>query len=89
VAPVHTGPLPEWLLPREAERDQYTPTPWVEHLDARRQIIDDRLAQTGAALAANPPEWARSLGPVPPEGTELRDTWERTAALADAWRARR
>ena len=89
VAPAHTGPLPEWLLPREAERDQYTPTPWVEHLDARRQIIDDRLAQTGAALAANPPEWARSLGPVPPEGTELRDTWERTAALADAWRARR
>ncbi|KUF20145.1 MobF family relaxase [Streptomyces silvensis] len=89
VAPVHTGPLPEWLMPREAERDQHTPTAWVEHLEARRQIIDDRLAQTGAALAADPPAWARNLGPVPAEGTELRDTWERTAALADAWRARR
>lgn len=88
-APDNTGPLPEWLTPREVERDQHTPMAWLEHLDARRQIIDARLAHTGQALAAEPPAWARSLGPVPPPGTELRELWERTAALADAWRTQR
>ncbi|MFJ8388547.1 MobF family relaxase [Streptomyces sp. NPDC094438] len=87
--PDNTGPLPEWLTPREVERDQHTPMAWLEHLDARRQIIDARLAHTGEALAAEPPAWAKSLGPVPPPGTELRELWERTAALADAWRTQR
>ncbi|MFJ5645873.1 MobF family relaxase [Streptomyces sp. NPDC093223] len=86
LTPDHTGPLPEWLAPRDTERDQHTPTAWVEHLDARRQVIDARLAQTGHTLAADPPAWARALGPVPSPGTELRELWERTAALADAWR---
>ncbi|MFH8886573.1 MobF family relaxase [Streptomyces californicus] len=84
--PDNTGPLPEWLAPREVERDQHTPMAWLEHLDARRQVIDARLAQTGQALAADPPAWAKALGPVPSPGTELREQWERTAALADAWR---
>ncbi|MGW1819079.1 MobF family relaxase [Streptomyces sp. NPDC002125] len=87
--PDNTGPLPEWLTPREVERDQHTPMAWLEHLDARRQVIDARLAQTGQALAADPPAWAKALGPVPSPGTELREQWERTAALADAWRTRR
>ncbi|MFD8387473.1 MobF family relaxase [Streptomyces sp. NPDC059679] len=86
LTPDHTGPLPQWLAPRDVERDQYAPMAWLEHLDARRQIIDARLAQTGQALAAEPPAWAKTLGPVPPAGTELRELWERTAALADAWR---
>ncbi|GHH54927.1 MobF family relaxase [Streptomyces candidus] len=85
----HTGPLPEWLAPREVERDQHTPVAWIEHLDVRRQIIDERLAQTGRALAADPPGWASTLGPVPPRDTELRAAWERAAALADAWRTQR
>ncbi|MFE5847890.1 MobF family relaxase, partial [Streptomyces niveus] len=85
----HTGPLPEWLAPREVERDQHTPVAWIEHLDVRRQIIDERLAQTGRALAADPPGWSSVLGPVPPRDTELRATWERAAALADAWRTQR
>ncbi len=87
--PDNTGPLPEWLAPREVERDQHTPMAWLEHLDARRQVIDARLAQTGQALAADPPAWAKALGPVPSPGTELREQWERTAALADAWRTQR
>ncbi|WP_371666322.1 relaxase domain-containing protein (plasmid) [Streptomyces sp. NBC_01241] len=87
--PDNTGPLPEWLTPREVERDQHTPMAWLEHLDARRQVIDARLAQTGQALAADPPAWAKALGPVPSPGTELREQWERTAALADAWRTQR
>lgn len=86
LTPDHTGPLPEWLAPRDVERDQHTPVAWLEHLDARRQVIDARLAQTGQALAVEPPAWTRALGPVPPAGTELRELWERTAALADAWR---
>ncbi|MFD4322257.1 MobF family relaxase [Streptomyces sp. NPDC058548] len=87
--PDHTGPLPEWLAPREVERDQHTPMAWLEHLDARRQVMDARLAQTGQALAADPPAWAKVLGPVPSPGTELREQWERTVALADAWRTQR
>ncbi|MEU6618580.1 MobF family relaxase [Streptomyces parvus] len=87
--PDNTGPLPEWLTPRDVERDQHTPMAWLEHLDARRQVIDARLAQTGQALAADPPAWAKALGPVPSPGTELRKQWERTAALADAWRTQR
>ncbi|WP_371801583.1 relaxase domain-containing protein (plasmid) [Streptomyces sp. NBC_01732] len=85
----HTGPLPEWLAPREVEHDQHTPVAWIKHLDVRRQIIDERLAQTGRALAADPPGWASALGPVPPRDTELRAAWERAAALADAWRTQR
>ncbi|MEV8107315.1 MobF family relaxase [Streptomyces sp. NPDC088135] len=87
--PDNTGPVPEWLTPREVERDQHTPLTWLQHLDARRQVIDARLAQTGQALAADPPAWAKALGPVPSPGTELREQWERTAALADAWRTQR
>lgn len=87
--PDNNGPLPEWLTPREVERDQHTPMAWLEHLDARRQVIDARLAQTGQALAADPPTWAKALGPVPSPGTELREQWGRTAALADAWRTQR
>ncbi|MFH8642082.1 MobF family relaxase [Streptomyces goshikiensis] len=87
--PDNTGPVPEWLTPREVERDQHTPLAWLEHLDARRQVIDARLEQTGQALAADPPAWAKALGPVPSPGTELREQWERTAALADAWRTQR
>ncbi|MYS32931.1 conjugative relaxase-like TrwC/TraI family protein [Streptomyces sp. KhCrAH-43] len=87
--PENSGRLPEWLAPREVERDQHTPMAWLDHLDARRQVIDARLTQTGQALAANPPAWAKVLGPVPSPGTELREEWERTAALADAWRTQR
>ncbi|MFG3229394.1 MobF family relaxase, partial [Kitasatospora sp. NPDC048194] len=89
VAPDNTGPVPEWLAPREVERDQHTPPAWIEHLQVRREVIEERLRQTGQALAQDPPAWARSLGPVPPVDHELREAWERTAALADAWRTRR
>jgi hypothetical protein len=64
------------------------PTAWRTHLSERRQILADCLAQAGRELAADPPAWTRPLGPVPEQGTELRETWERTAALADAWRTR-
>ncbi|MGW9439539.1 MobF family relaxase [Streptomyces sp. NPDC055607] len=87
--PDNTGRLPEWLAPRDVERDQHAPMAWREHLDSRRQVIDARLTQTGQALAADPPAWAKPLGPVPSPGTELREQWERTAALADAWRTQR
>ncbi|MFF9482987.1 MobF family relaxase [Streptomyces sp. NPDC014733] len=80
--------VPQWLAPRDVERDAHTPTAWRSHLSERRQILADRLGQTGRELAADPPAWTRPLGPVPAQGTELRETWERTAALADAWRAR-
>ncbi|SCK54547.1 hypothetical protein YWIDRAFT_08031 [Streptomyces sp. SceaMP-e96] len=80
--------VPQWLAPRDIERDAHTPTAWRTHLSERRQTLTDRLAQTGRELAADPPAWTRPLGPVPEQGTELRETWERTATLADAWRTR-
>ncbi|MFL4496513.1 MobF family relaxase [Streptomyces sp. VTCC 41912] len=86
--PDHGESVPQWLAPRDIERDEHTPEAWRTHLSDRRHILADRLAQTGRELAADPPAWTRSLGPVPPQGTELRETWERTAALADAWRTR-
>lgn len=69
---------------RDVERDQHTPVAWRTHLSERRQILADRIGQTGRELAADPPAWTRPLGPVPEQGTELRETWEHTAALADA-----
>ncbi|MFJ2194189.1 MobF family relaxase [Kitasatospora sp. NPDC087861] len=87
--PDHSGPVPEWLAPREVERDQHTPEAWVEHLQQRRAVIEDRLRQTGHVLAEDPPAWTRILGPVPPVDHELREAWELDAALADAWRTRR
>ncbi|MFF9142928.1 MobF family relaxase [Streptomyces albogriseolus] len=86
--PDHSGPLPDWLAPSAAVRDADTPEAWRAHLVERRIVLSQRLEQDGALLAANPPAWARMLGPVPSTGTELRRLWERTAALADAWRVR-
>ena len=87
--PDYTAAVPEWLAARAAERDQHTPQAWVEHLRERRAVIEQRLAMAGQILADEPPRWAQTLGPVPEGGTELRAAWERTAALAEAWRAQR
>ncbi len=86
--PDHSGPLPDWLAPSAALRDLDTPAAWRQHLAERRSVISERLAHNGALLAARPPTWARALGPVPKEQHELRTLWERTAALAEAWRTR-
>ncbi|MEU4256147.1 MobF family relaxase [Streptomyces fradiae] len=87
-APDNSGPLPDWLAPSAAVQDADIPEAWRAHLVERRIVLSQRLEQNGALLAANPPAWARMLGPVPSTGTELRRLWERTAALADAWRVR-
>ncbi|GHF89005.1 hypothetical protein GCM10018790_77980 [Kitasatospora xanthocidica] len=87
--PDHSGPVPEWLAERTVERDRHTPPAWVDHLRERREVIEAALRRTGRALALAPPAWARVLGPVPPPDHDLREAWERAAALADAWRTRR
>jgi len=89
-APVaeNTGSLPDWLAPSAALRDQDTPSGWRQHLVERRVVLAQRLEHNGVLLAADPPAWARVLGPVPTPGGELRALWERTAALAQAWRVR-
>ncbi|WP_232248689.1 AAA family ATPase [Streptacidiphilus rugosus] len=85
----HTGPVPTWLAPVQAQTDpRHTPADWRDHLDQRRDVMDARLRQTGQALAADTPTWARPLGPVPPADHPLRDRWQHTAALVDAWRVR-
>ncbi|MEU6357620.1 MobF family relaxase [Streptomyces sp. NPDC047072] len=87
-APDHSGHLPDWIAPSAAVRDMDTPEGWRQHLVERRFVLSERLEQMGLALAQSPPSWARSLGPVPLEGTELRGQWERTAAVAEVWRIR-
>ncbi|MER7688722.1 MobF family relaxase [Streptomyces sp. NPDC097610] len=87
--PDYTAVVPEWLAARAAERDQHIPQAWVEHLRERRAVMEQRLVMAGQILADEPPSWAKALGPVPEGGTELRAVWERTAALAEAWRAQR
>ncbi|MCM2388802.1 relaxase domain-containing protein [Streptomyces sp. CWNU-1] len=84
----HSGPLPDWLAPSRALRDTETPEGWRQHLVERRIVLAQRLDHNGALLAAEPPAWACALGPVPRTGTNLRALWERTAALAEAWRTR-
>jgi conjugative relaxase-like TrwC/TraI family protein len=86
--PDNSGPLPDWLAPSAAVRDADTPEAWRAHLVERRIVLSQRLEHNGALLAADPPAWARILGPVPNTSTGLRTLWERTAALADAWRVR-
>ncbi|MFE2912438.1 MobF family relaxase [Kitasatospora indigofera] len=80
--------LPDWLTPTAALTDPHTPENWRRHLTERRDVVERHLAARGAQLAADIPAWAAPLGPLPsPEaGRALRARWERTAALADAWR---
>ncbi|MFE9882579.1 MobF family relaxase [Streptomyces sp. NPDC005784] len=89
-APVldNSGHLPDWIAPSAAVRDMDTPESWRQHLVERRFVLSERLEQMGFALAESPPSWARVLGPVPAAGTDLREQWERTAAVADVWRIR-
>ncbi|MFC5641435.1 MobF family relaxase [Kitasatospora cinereorecta] len=81
--------LPDWLTCTSALHDPLTPPDWRQHLLQRRSVIDHHLATRGSQLAADPPAWARLLGPVtdPSAAPAARAEWERTAALADAWRA--
>ena len=80
--------LPDWLTPAAPLDDPHTPADWHRHLTERRDVVDRHLAARGALLAADIPSWAAPLGPVPPPqaGRALRERWERTAALTDAWR---
>lgn len=86
--PDHAGPLPDWLAPADAIRHADTPEGWRQYLVERRLVLSQRLTEMGRVLAQEQPGWTRSLGPVPPADKSLREGWERTAALAEAWRLR-
>ncbi|MET9611695.1 MobF family relaxase [Kitasatospora indigofera] len=80
--------LPDWVTPATALTDPHTPENWRRHLTERRDVVERHLAARGAQLAADIPAWAAPLGPLPPPqaGRALRASWERTAALTEAWR---
>ncbi|MFD0257523.1 MobF family relaxase [Kitasatospora indigofera] len=80
--------VPGWLASVDAINDPFTPPEWRLHLCRRRDVIDHLLRRRGAQLAANPPTWARPLGPpADRDDSPARHTdWERTAALVEAWR---
>ncbi|MFF7995078.1 MobF family relaxase [Kitasatospora xanthocidica] len=85
----HTGALPTWVAAAPTAADRHAPQSWRQHLARRREVLIERLRQTGQALAADPPQWARPLGPVPDLDHRLRPLWEHTAALVDTWRSMR
>lgn len=66
--------------------DPRTPPRWREVLEAHHKDIGDLTTLRGKDLAANPPEWAHALGPVPANpATAAR--WHRVAGEVDAFRA--
>jgi hypothetical protein len=79
--------LPEWLAPAPAAASSYLPRPWREELAARRQVLAARFEERGHLLAAEPPEWALKLGPVPARPDAARQ-WRDTAAGIEIFRAR-
>ncbi|SFF74760.1 conjugative relaxase domain-containing protein, TrwC/TraI family [Actinacidiphila alni] len=86
--PDHGADLPDWLAPADSLRDPDTPEAWRAHMVERRAVIAQRLEEAGVILASERPDWVRPLGPVPSDDHPLRREWERTAALALAWRIR-
>nr|WP_308299338.1 AAA family ATPase [Streptomyces sp. CL12-4] len=87
--PTHRGDIPDWVADRHAMTHPGTPDHWVAHLAERHRILARSLADRGHTLAADPPAWARPLGPPPPASSpRRRHAWATTAALVELWRTR-
>ena len=79
--------LPTWLAPHRASTDELTPANWRTELAERRAVMAARFEETGHLLAAQPPTWAKGLGPVPAD-PERAQRWRDTAAEIQMFRDR-
>lgn len=86
-APAAPDRLPEWLAPARAMQSSYLPEPWREELAARRAVLAARFEERGYLLAAEPPDWAQKLGPVPAR-PDAAQQWRDTVASIEMFRAR-
>lgn len=77
--------LPEWVAPHRAATDELTPANWREQLAERRAVMADRFEEAGHLLAAQPPVWAKDLGPVPAD-PERAQRWREAAAEIQMFR---
>lgn len=80
-------PVPTWIADRGALDAPSTPEPLRAHLQERYDYLQLRLDERGTGIAANPPAWAASLGPVPDHGPR-RDAWTQLAAEISVFRHR-
>lgn len=79
--------LPEWVAPHRASTDELTPANWRAELAERRAVMTGRFEEAGHRLAAQPPAWAKGLGPVPAD-PERAQRWRDTAAEIQMFRER-
>jgi len=87
--PNHRGEVPDWVADRHALVHPDTPEHWRAHLAERHRLLARALTDRGHALAADPPAWARPLGPPPPAtAPKRRVAWAHTCALVELWRTR-
>ncbi|MFE4304825.1 MobF family relaxase [Streptomyces sp. NPDC056891] len=81
--------IPDWVADSHALTHPDTPAHWRTHLAERHRILARSLADRGHTLAADPPAWARPLGPPPStRSPRRRHAWATTAALVELWRTR-
>lgn len=87
--PVATTPatdgLPAWIAPNDVLTHPDTPALWRQELQARRDLMAAEATRLGAQLAAEPPAWASTLGPVPSEA-EHQQQWRELAVEISTYR---
>lgn len=79
--------VPAWIADASAHDRAHLPSAWADHLRERHAYIGARLREHGAALALEPPAWAKDLGPVPSKPQRLF-AWQKLAAEIDVFRQR-
>ncbi|MGO2533421.1 MobF family relaxase [Arthrobacter rhombi] len=84
-APVIPDGLPEWLAPTGAAGKWDTPALFRQELLERREELVPQFNRLGSELAAEPPAWAKALGPVPSD-TEKQQQWRELAAEVAVYR---
>ncbi|AMM22898.1 hypothetical protein AX769_22460 (plasmid) [Frondihabitans sp. PAMC 28766] len=79
--------VPVWVADGRHHQDPLIPTAWREHLAERHHYIGARLAERGATLAVEQPDWTAALGAVPSDPVRMF-AWHKLAAEVDVFRGK-
>lgn len=79
--------LPAWMAPHDVLSHADTPALWKQELAQRRELMVNEVTRLGAEIAAAPPAWAASLGPVPSD-IDHQEQWRQLAAEISTYRDR-
>ncbi|MCO4251204.1 hypothetical protein [Pseudarthrobacter raffinosi] len=77
--------LPAWMAPADVITHQDTPALWRKELEGRREVMSQEVNRLGSQLAAEPPAWAKALGPVPSD-TQKQQQWRDLAVEVKSFR---